>query len=249
MFRAVGNRSSLSATVESQIEEAIRARQLSPGEKLPSEMALCEQFGVSRTVVREALRTLSAKGYISITKGKGMFIKGFTGEAVTTPLHNYLKMHFERGYVLDIVHARQIIEPSMAALAATNHTDTDLARLQKDLADLRVCTGDFAELARLDMTFHLNIARASQNGLMPLLIEPIHRLMPEIKSTVYATVTDAKESAVTWHEKIYVAIAAGKPESARKAMTEHLQIAERHAEQMLRAQKKTTPATTVTGTN
>ncbi len=229
MFRAVGNRSSLSATVESQIEEAIRARQLSPGEKLPSEMALCEQFGVSRTVVREALRTLSAKGYISITKGKGMFIKGFTGEAVTTPLHNYLKMHFERGYVLDIVHARQIIEPSMAALAATNHTDTDLARL--------------------DMTFHLNIARASQNGLMPLLIEPIHRLMPEIKSTVYATVTDAKESAVTWHEKIYVAIAAGKPESARKAMTEHLQIAERHAEQMLRAQKKTTPATTVTGTN
>jgi len=242
MFRTVGNGSSLSTSVGRQIEEAIRTRQISPGDKLPSELELCKQFGVSRTVVREALRTLSAKGYISIAKGKGMFVKGFTGEAVTTPLHNYLQMHFERSCVMDIVHARQIIEPSMAAMAAENHSDEDLVRIRKDIDTLKACTGDFTELARLDMLFHLDISKASQNALMPLLVEPIHRLMPNIKSSVYATVADAKDSAVTWHEKIFSAITAGKPEAARRAMTEHLQIAERHAEQMLLAQRKSMPS-------
>jgi len=238
MFKIVGNRSTLSKTVEGEIEDAIRGRKLQPGEKLPTEFELCDQFGVSRTVVREALRTLSAKGYISVIKGKGIFVKSFTGESVSSPLHTYLQLHFERSYVLDIVHARQIIEPAMAEMAAANHTKEDLARIKKDNDDLQACEGDFSELARLDMSFHLNIAKASQNALMPLLLDPIHRLMPNIKVSVYATVGDAKDSAVTWHEKIFEAIAARKSEVARKAMIQHLQIAERHAEKMLRTQAK-----------
>jgi GntR family transcriptional repressor for pyruvate dehydrogenase complex len=238
MFKTVGNRSRLSKTVETQIEEAIRTRKLQSGTKLPTEFELCDQFGVSRTVIREALRTLSAKGYISVIKGKGIYVSSLTSESVMTPLQSFLQMHFERSYVLDIIHARQIIEPSMAALAAENHSKEDIAIIKKNIQDLNACQGDFTALAKLDMSFHLDIARASHNPLLPLLLEPIHRLMPNIKVSIYSAVKDAKESAVEWHEKIYEAIASRKPEAARRAMIQHLEIAEKHAEKMLKIQAK-----------
>jgi DNA-binding FadR family transcriptional regulator len=86
------------------------------------------------------------------------------------------------------------------------------------------------------MLFHLDIAKASENSLIPLILEPIHRLIPQIKSSVYATVVDAKQSAVEWHEKILTAILQRDAEGARNAMIRHLEIAEQHTEQMLQNQ-------------
>ena len=73
-------------------------------------------------------------------------------------------------------------------------------------------------------------------ALIPLILEPIHRLVPQIKSSVYATVADAKQSAIEWHEKILAAILDRNAEGARSAMTRHLEIAEQHTEQMLAKQ-------------
>ena len=70
---------------------------------------------------------------------------------------------------------------------------------------------------------------------MPLLIEPIHKLIPEIKSSVYATVKEAKESAVIWHQRIFDSIVNGDSDAAREAMVQHLKFAEEHAERMLKA--------------
>jgi GntR family transcriptional repressor for pyruvate dehydrogenase complex len=223
--------------VESQIEEAIRTKSLLPGAKLPSEVELCQQFKVSRTAVREALRMLSARGMISIIKGKGMFVQNISAETVTDPIHLYLEMQLERNYVLDVVHARQIIEPPIAASAALHHTEEDAEKLKKDQNDLIESNGDYEELSALDMQFHLDIAKASENSLIPLILEPIHRLTPQIKSSVYATVADAKQSAVEWHDKILSAILCKDAEGARSAMIRHLEIAEQHTEQMLEKQK------------
>lgn len=210
------------------------------GNKLPSELELCVQFGVSRTALREALRMLSARGLITIVKGKGIFVKGFSADSVTDPLHHYLQFQSERSYVLDVIHARQLIEPPIAASAALHHTEEDIGRLEKDILELKKCTGDLSSLASLDMSFHLNIAKASQNPLMPLILDPINRLMPNIKQSVYATVADAKESAIIWHQKIFDEILRRDADAARKAMVQHLQIAEEHAEKMLEAQKEAT---------
>ena len=73
---------------------------------------------------------------------------------------------------------------------------------------------------------------------MPLLLDPIHRLIPEIKSTIYATIGEAKESAVFWHQKILDAVISRDGEQAREAMIEHLRIAEEHAAKMLKNQEK-----------
>jgi GntR family transcriptional repressor for pyruvate dehydrogenase complex len=235
VFTPLADRSLLSKSVEDAIVEAIQAKKLEPGTKLPSELELCEQFGVSRTVVREALRVLHARGLISILKGKGMFVKEFSGQSASDPLRFYLRMNFRRSYVMDIVHARQILEPAVVALASKNRTPEDVKRMADDIELLKTCADDFAELSRVDTQFHIDIAKASGNSLMPLLLEPIHRLIPEIKSTVYATVQDARDSAVLWHQKIFDEIVKSNSSAARQAMVEHLRIAEEHAERMLKA--------------
>lgn len=223
--------------VESQIEEAIRSKALLPGEKISSEQELCNQFKVSRTAIREALHMLSARGLVSIEKGKGIFVQSPSVETVTVPIHLYLQMQSEKNYVLDVVHARQIIEPPIAALAAQFHTQEDAEKLKKDFHDLATSDGDYNELSRLDMLFHLDIAKASENSIIPLILEPIQRLAPRIKSSVYATVSDAKQSALEWHEKILNAILQRNVEGAREAMMRHLEIAEQHDRQILTQQR------------
>jgi GntR family transcriptional repressor for pyruvate dehydrogenase complex len=233
MFAPVGQKNLLSKMVESQIEDAIRSKVLLPGEKISSEQELCRQFKVSRTAVREALRMLSARGLVSIEKGRGIFIQSPSAETVTDPIHLYLQMQGEKNYILDVVHARQIIEPQIAASAAEYHTDEDAEKLKKDFQDLVSSEGDYNELSRLDMLFHLDIAKASENSLIPLILEPIQRLAPRIKSSVYATVADAKQSAIEWHERILEAILRHDSEGARTAMMRHLEIAERHDRQII----------------
>jgi GntR family transcriptional regulator, transcriptional repressor for pyruvate dehydrogenase complex len=236
LFQKVAARRLLSHTVVEQIEEAIKGKRLEPGMRLPSEMELCKSFGVSRTAVREALRMLNARGLVTIEKGKGMFVNALSAAAVTDPLRLYLSMNYEKVFVLDVIRARQAIEPSIAAVAAAQRTSDDIAKLRQDIEELRAASEDYAQLASLDMAFHLDIARASQNPLMPLIIDPIHRLMPEIKSSVYATVEHARESALEWHSRITERIVARDPDGARDMMAEHLRIAEDHARRMLQAQ-------------
>ncbi len=236
IFSPLESREQISNLIVKQIEKAIFEKKFLPGSKLPSENELCDQFGVSRTSVREALGSLEAQGIIEIVKGKGMFVKKISSETVTNPLQKYLKFKADRNYVMDLVHARQIIEPAIAYYAALNHVEEDLERLSNDIKKLKDCTGGYLELANLDTMFHLNLARASGNRVMPLLLDPVHKLIPEVKSTVYATVSDAKGSAVIWHQKILDAVINRDAEKARTAMEEHLKIAEAHAEKMLEVQ-------------
>ena len=237
IFSPLETREPLSKLISNQIEKAIFEKKYPPGSKLPSENEMCEQFGVSRTSVREALGALEAQGIIEIIKGKGMFVSYLSPETVTNPLQKYLKFKTDRNYVMDLVHARQIIEPAIAYHAAINHTDLDIAKLDSDIRALKESDGNFAMLASIDTMFHLNLAKASKNRVIPLLLSPIHDLIPEVKSSVYASVTDAKASAVIWHEKIFDAVVERNAEKAKNAMEEHLLIAEQHAEKMLELQK------------
>lgn len=227
LFEPVAERVLLSTRVESKIEEAIRLKKLKPGEKLPSELELCEQFAVSRTAVREALRMLSARGLVSIWKGKGVFVNKLTAASVTTPLSLYLELHKD-DFALDVVHARQIIEPPISYWAALNHTNTDAQALLNNLEELREADDDHQTLTALDMNFHLLIAKATKNSITPLLLEPIHLLMPGIKKMVYDEVGSAKEAAIEWHGKVLDAILARDAQAAFDAMKAHLNIAEEH---------------------
>ena len=234
MFTPVGNKELLSIRVADEIEDAIHSGKIQIGEKLPSEFELCNQFGVSRTAVREALRMLSAKGMISIEKGRGIFVRGLTSKNVTDPMHSYLKTKGGASYIIDIIEARYIIEPSIASLAALNRNDENLERMKQDIEAMRTFEGKPEELAILDMDFHLNIARATQNNLLPLMLKPVFRLMPEIKSKIISDVPEARDSAIEWHAKILEAIKEKNSEKSFALMNEHLGIAKAHAQKMMR---------------
>jgi len=228
-FTMIGNRELLSKTVVLNIEEAIHSRLLKSGDRLPSELKLAAQFNVSRTVVREALRMLSARGIVDIKKGKGVFVSGYSAESVVEPLHSYLKFSAREDYAIDVIRARQVIEPVIAYVAALKHTSGDALKLQKDWDDLKACPpDDYINLAQLDLLFHLDIAKATHNIIIPLMIEPIHRLMPPIKISVYKAVANSKGSALEKHEKVLSAILKRDAEGARRAMVVHLNVAEEH---------------------
>ena len=192
---------------------------------------------------------LSARDLVTIVKGKGIFVNGFSVDSVTDPMHRYLQYKTERGTPLDLIHARQIIEPSIAAYAAVHHTKEDEKLLQEDVDALHLIEGDYIGLAKLDMSFHLHIAIASGNHLMPLILEPIHRMMPEIKKDVYETNTDAKESAIIWHGKILEEILRRDAEGAHQAMKWHLEIAEEHIRNMMIAKGRLQPSSNTISIN
>ena len=242
MFKTIGSRRLLSHSIEEQIEQAIRKRQLVPDQKLPTELELCKTFGVSRTVMREALRVLHSRGLIRIQKGKGMYVNLVTASSVTNPMSLYLSLNFDESYVLDVIHARQAIEPAIAAMAARHRTDEQLVLLHESIRRLEVMVEGSPDLASIDMEFHMLVAKASGNLLMPLVMEPIHRLMPKIKLNIYEVVRDAKQSALEYHTNVLDAIEAGDEEGARKAMTAHLRVAEHHSRLMLDARKEKQPA-------
>lgn len=238
MFNTIEKRIPLKKIIASEIEDTILSKKYPPGTKLPSENELCKQFNVSRTSVREALQILSAHGLITVEKGKGIFVNKVTYENVVAPLQNYLKLSLDSDYVLDLVHARQILEPAIAREASINHNENDIKTLEDDIELLRNCKGGYKELAELDMKFHYDLAKSTGNIVVPLLLKPIHSLLPEVKSAVYATINEAKETAVTWHSNILEAVKRRDPDKAYSFMVEHLKIAEEHAKRVVKAAKE-----------
>lgn len=235
-FTPVGKPQLLSHSVVEAIENSIRKNDLRPGMRLASELDLCSQFGVSRTVLREALRMLSGRGLIRIEKGRGIFVSELSAETVSTPLQMYLQQHTGDLKYIDLIKARQLIEPPIAAEAALHHTPDDARQLQEDFDAMSSWTGGNEELANLDLAFHQHIAIASGNSVVPLLIAPIHALMPQVKSSVHKVVEDAKYSAIEWHRRILDAILERDPEAARTNMEYHLVESGKHISRMLAAQ-------------
>lgn len=236
LFTPVGNRELLSKKVAFEIESAINSNKIKPGDKLPTEFELCDQFGVSRTSLREALRILSAKGLVSIEKGRGIFVKTISSESVSDPMHSYLKLRIGVPYVLEIIEARRVLEPEMARAAALNRTEDDIERLKVDIENQKNFNGTPEGFAHVDMDFHLNIARATQNRLLPLMLKPVFRLMPSIKSKIISDVPDATSSAIIWHQKILDAIIAKDAQKAYDEMQHHLKLALEHAQQMFKVE-------------
>ena len=229
-FEHIGNDQTLSKIIEEKIEEAIRNKKYLPDEKLPTEKELCEMFGVSRTALREALQMLSSRGLIYIKKGSGIYVENYSPTNVTKPMQLYLELNFDKNYLKYIVQVRKILEPQIAGIAAKNRTDEEIQLIRKNLEELKNCPrSDYKREGQLDRDFHLILAKATQNPMIPLIIGPIYEIMPKIKLMVYKIVTKAKEAALDYHALIAEAVVQRDEERAVQLMKEHLEIAEEHA--------------------
>jgi GntR family transcriptional regulator, transcriptional repressor for pyruvate dehydrogenase complex len=185
---------------------------------LPSERELGEQFGVSRTVVREAVRALVAKGIVEVRSGSGLRVAEVSEGAVSDSLAWYI-----RGGSLEYrqVHEiRSMIEVGMAGLAAQRRTEQHLAALHEAHAELIAKIDDFEAAAVADLAFHDLIARATENDLFAVILGSIANALIEVRRETLAGGSGAV--TVADHRRILDAIEAGDADAARQAMAAHL---------------------------
>jgi GntR family transcriptional repressor for pyruvate dehydrogenase complex len=218
LFDQVQRQPKLSDKVAEMMLETILSRRLEPGDRLPSERELGEQFGVSRTVVREAVRALVAKGVIEVRSGSGLRVAAVDASAVRESMSLFL-----RGATLDYekVHeVRKMLEVHIAGLAAARSTDPDLRELIVACERMEAAIDDVEEASQLDLEFHRAIARATHNELYLVLMDSIGESLIEIRRANLAG--GSARVTLDLHRSILDAITAHDVEGARMAMSEHL---------------------------
>lgn len=219
MFQQVPREPRLSDKVAEMMLETILSRKLQVGDRLPSERELGEQFNVSRTVVREAVRALVAKGVIEVRSGSGLRVAAVDAAAVSESMSLYL-----RGATLDFekVHeVRALLEVHIAGVAAERATDEDIARLRDVHRSMQRDAGDVESAARDDLEFHRTIARATQNDLYLLLMDSIGSALIDIRRENLGS--GSTPTTLSQHAAVLERIAAHDPGGARKAMAAHLE--------------------------
>lgn len=231
VFQKIGKPITISQEIQQKIEEAILNKTFVSGQKLPTEKEMCDMFGVSRTALREALQMLNAKGLITVKKGSGIFIKRFSRSNVLKPMMMFLELNLNKEYIAHIIEVRKVLEPGIARIAAQYRSETDIEKLEKSLIDLENCDiSDYQRQGVIDRDFHLIIANATANPMIPLIIEPIFNIMPKIRMLVYANIEKAQNTALLYHTSIVNKIKNKDEDGAFDMMTEHLKLAEEHSQ-------------------
>lgn len=168
--RRIQRRSLPDLVIESLLRD-VEQGVIKPGETLPPESELAVQFGVSRAVVREALRSLQVQGVVEIVNGVGSVIRPLT----STPLANYFTFaaRLKDVSIVELLEVRRGIEVEAARLAASRATDSDIAALAELVDAMGQETGHPGRYAELDTAFHLAIAHTSRNAMLAHLVEAI----------------------------------------------------------------------------
>ena len=211
-----------------RIRQQILSGALNPGDRLPTERDVARDYGVSRTVVREAVKTLQQDGLIEVKAGLGTFVVDATDKAFSQSLSLLMSVNLSDN-LLDVVEIREILEVQMAALAATRAKPEDIEKLKSAVGIMDQSLDDVSEFIKQDHAFHLALAQATQNAVMPLLVSSIVDLLQQLRSRT-ASVNGSLERGQRHHKRILDAICRGDAEAAHEAMRAHLRQVRRDSE-------------------
>ncbi len=204
-----------------QIQRRIMAGELKEGDQLPSERELAEQFRVSRTAVREAVKALSEKGLVQIRAGRGTFVTNGTLQAVRDSLGRMMRIGQLDG-TGELVEVREIIEPEIAALAATRATQEHISAMQEAVSIMDRSLEDANAYIEADLDFHLALAEATQNVMILTLIDSIVDLLREQRIRIFH-VEGGPQRGQIYHKRILDAVMHHDAAAACEAMQAHLE--------------------------
>lgn len=204
-----------------QVEDSILKGALRPGNQLPPERELAQQFGVSRTAVREAVKALREKGLVEAYPGRGTFVTEGTSQAVRESLDRMIKIGQPEGSPF-LVEVRSILEPEIAGLAATRASEEDLATMREAVEVMDKAMGDPEAYIEADLDFHLALAEAADNPIILSLIDSIVGILREQRMRIFK-VEGGPERGQYHHRQILKAVEERDTEGAREAMRAHLQ--------------------------
>ncbi len=225
----------LSRIIEEKLESAIVKNEYKVGDKLPTEIELCDQFSTSRTAVREALKSLKTKGLIEIRKGSGVYVSELTIANALGPINLYFELSKDEDLVSNAIKARLYIEPEVAAMAAMNRTEEHLAALEANLEAMIDCpTNDIETETKLDIAFHVLVTQATGNPVVSLIMEPVLNLISKYKPLIFGKHAnldrkEIKQSVIKFHSRIYEAIKNKDSKEAHYEMKEHLRVTEKNS--------------------
>lgn len=226
-----GNREYMYARIQSvrvfervaeQIERRILEGELRNGDRLPTERELAEQFQVSRTAVREAMKILAQKGLVDMRPGRGTIVIDGAREAMQNSIGLLMKLQSgEVGGSANLVEVRTILEIEIAALAAARATEKEIAEMREAIKVMDGSMGDADAFIAADNCFHEALAKATQNELILTLIHSIVNLLSEQRKQIF-TVEGGPQRGQIHHRRILESIIRRDPEGARAAMGFHL---------------------------
>ncbi len=195
----------------------IRKKPVAVGEKLPNEFKLGEMFGVGRSTVREAVKSLVIKGILEIRRGSGTYVVSMVADR-EDPL-GVRNVEDKISMALDLVEVRLLLEPGIAEMAAIRATPEDVGRLRGFCGEVEDKIARGEDYIPDDIAFHTGIARCTGNKVMEQLIPIIDTA---VMMFVNVTHRELAEETIRTHRMILDAIAAGDFVGARTAMTMHL---------------------------
>ena len=219
MYKIVQS-SRLYEQIVEQIEQSVQKGDLKPGDQLPAERELAEQFGVSRTAVREAVKALREKGLVEAYPGKGTFITSGSSNPMRQSLDRMMRSA-QVDATSSLVEVREILEPEIAALAAVRATEENLNSLREAVAVMDAAKRDPDAYIEADLDFHLELAEAAANPLILSLIDSIVGVLREQRMRIFE-VDGGPDRGQCHHKKILEAVEHQDAPGAREAMRAHL---------------------------
>lgn len=195
----------------------IASGQFSDGDRLPAERRLCEQFGVSRGTLREALADLEKMGAIHIKPGSGAYVQKFKTKRIPKQV---LPRDFGNVTMTDVIFARKAIEVAAIESACDRITQYQIAEAEKLIATMKNSLENLPDFIKADMAFHELIVTASGNAVLITAFEAIfeyHRYSQVFTSSL----DECEETALDYHKKILDALRQGDKKMAVKEISEH----------------------------
>ncbi len=221
-FTPVSSGARLSDQVAEQLAAEIRRGGLAPGDKLPTEARLVEQFGVSRTVVREAVSRLKSLGLVDSRQGSGVFVCQPSSFA---PLNFEAQHAASQEAVIQMVEVRRALEAEVAALAAQRRTAADMRRIQAAVKALDAAVQRGGNGVSEDVQFHRAIADAAGNPFLIRTLEYLGQFLhgaTQVTRANEARRLDFAEQVRGEHAAIVAAVQAGNAQAAREAAAGHM---------------------------
>jgi GntR family transcriptional regulator, transcriptional repressor for pyruvate dehydrogenase complex len=217
-------RTKLRDQVVDALIEMIEDKGLRPGDAFPSERALVQEFGVSRTVIREAMSTLEVRGLLGIDQGKRPRVASNSGSALRDELR--LAARVEPDALWDLFDVRKMFEVEVAALTAARRDPDALAAMHQAAGRMRQHLTEPEGYVDADVQFHNALLLGSGNRILERLMRPVTELMLTSRM-ITASRRRPTRAALAEHEAILAAVDRGDAKAAAEAMRSHLAATER----------------------
>lgn len=205
-----------------QIINRIKSGELKPGDKLPTERELASQLKVSRTAIREALRSLEVMGVIDSKVGSGTFVKEMSLDSLMDPFAGILKRN-ER-LIVELIEVRMLLEVEIAKLAAKRRTEENLKAIESslELIEKEIQQGELGSDG--DNAFHSELTNAAENLALSSILSLCGELLSSTRKAALMAL-DSPTISLEYHRRIYEAIKNQDAEEAGRIMREHLEVA------------------------